>query len=167
MYSTCRSFFLAGLFVARSVHRTFHDYFVSKISVIAYPYFLWSLLEGSIQLVASRYTNNHFNIFDLIQIIYTPIDQYWFLYVMFLMYIIYWWINHATISVNNFLVLAILLYAIKAFGINITRWDVLHSFCSSLIYFALGAKVAETSFFTDLALCTAPLVIVLRSADMC
>jgi fucose 4-O-acetylase-like acetyltransferase len=145
-------FFLAGLFVARSAHRTFHDYFLNKISVIAYPYFLWSLLEGSIQIFASRYTNNHLTILDLIQIIYKPIGQYWFLYVIFLMYMIYWWINHATISVSNFLVFAILLYAIEAFGINIMGSDVLRSFCSFLIYFALGAKVAETSFFTDLNL---------------
>ena len=146
-------FFLAGLFVARSsAHRTFHDYLIDKISVIAYPYFLWSLLEGLIQIFASRYTNNHFNILDLIRIIYNPIDQYWFMYVLFLMYTIYWWINHARISVSNFFVFAILLYAIETFGLNIIAWDVLHSFCSSLIYFALGAKVAETSFFNDLRL---------------
>ena len=123
-------FFLAGLFVARSsAHRTFHDYLIDKISVIAYPYFLWSLLEGLIQIFASRYTNNHFNILYLIRIIYNPIDQYWFMYVLFLMYTIYWWINHARISVSNFFVFAILLYAIETFGLNIIAWDVLHSFC--------------------------------------
>jgi hypothetical protein len=42
------------------------------------------------------------------------------------------------------------LYAIETFGLNILKWEAFHSFCSFLIYFALGAKAADTSLFTDL-----------------
>jgi fucose 4-O-acetylase-like acetyltransferase len=143
-------FFLAGMFVARSARRTFHDYFLDKASVIVYPYFLWSLLEGSIQYFVSRYTNNHFGISDLIKIVYQPIDQYWFLYTIFLMYLLYWLAHHCRISNFQFLTFAILIYALQALGLNIVRWDVFGALCSFLIYFALGAKVAETSRFTDL-----------------
>jgi fucose 4-O-acetylase-like acetyltransferase len=143
-------FFLAGMFVAQSAHRTIQHYLANKASVIVYPYFLWSLLAASIQILASRFTNNHFSIDDLLKIIYQPIDQYWFLYVIFLMYMVYWWTYHRDISNNIFLVLALILYAIEAFGLNILKWEVFHSFCSFLIYFALGAKAADTSLFTDL-----------------
>jgi fucose 4-O-acetylase-like acetyltransferase len=143
-------FFLAGMFVAQSAHRTIHDYLANKASVIVYPYFLWSLLAASIQIPASRFTNNHFSIDDLPKIIYQPIDQYWFLYVIFLMYMVYWWTYHRGISNDSFLVVALILYAIEALGLNILKWEVFHSFCSFLIYFALGAKAADTSLFTDL-----------------
>src|ERR1700733_4806201 len=39
-------FFLAGLFVRSSARRPFRSYLANKISVIAYPYFLWSLITG-------------------------------------------------------------------------------------------------------------------------
>ena len=143
-------FFLAGMFVPRSAHRTFHDYFLNKASVIVYPYFLWSVLEGSIQYFASRYTNNHIAASDLPKIIFQPIDQYWFLYTIFLMYMIYWLVYHRRFSNDQFLMFALLLYAFEAFGLNIVSWDVFHSFCSFLIYFALGAKAGEASIFTDL-----------------
>ena len=143
-------FFLAGMFVPRSAHRTFHDYFLNKASLIVYPYFLWSVLEGSIQYFASRYTNNHIAASDLPKIILQPIDQYWFLYTIFLMYMIYWFVYHRRFSNYDFLIFGLLLYAFEAFGLNIVRWDVFHSFCSFLIYFALGAKAGETSIFTYL-----------------
>jgi fucose 4-O-acetylase-like acetyltransferase len=143
-------FFLAGMFVPRSAHRRFNDYFLNKASVIVYPYLLWSILEGSIQYLASRYTNNHLTIIDLTKIIYQPIDQFWFLYTIFLMYMIYWLARYRQISNDMFLIFALLLYALEVFGLNIIRWDVFHSFCSFLIYFALGAKAGETSIFTDL-----------------
>jgi hypothetical protein len=54
------------------------------------------------------------------------------------------------VSNDRFFIFALLLYAVEAFGLNIVRWDVIHSFCSFLIYFALGAKAGETSIFTDL-----------------
>jgi fucose 4-O-acetylase-like acetyltransferase len=143
-------FFLAGLFVARSAHRTFHDYFINKASVIVYPYFLWSLLERSVQFLASRYTTNYLSPWDILKIVYQPIDQYWFLYVIFLMYMAYWVLHHARISNNVFLIGAVLLHAYQIFGLNVVKWDVFDSFCYFSIYFALGVKTAETSFFTDL-----------------
>jgi fucose 4-O-acetylase-like acetyltransferase len=143
-------FFLAGIFVARSAHRTFRIYFINKVSVIAYPYFVWSLLEGSAQVFASRFTNNHLYISNLLKIVYQPIDQFWFLYVIFLMYMTYWLVHHRHISNDILLSSAVLIYIVQIFGLNIVRWDVLDSFCHFLIYFALGAKVAETSFLTKL-----------------
>jgi fucose 4-O-acetylase-like acetyltransferase len=143
-------FFLAGMFVARSAHRTFRDYFLNKASVIVYPYFLWSILEGSIQYFASRYTNNHFVISDLLKVIYQPIDQYWFLYTIFLIYILYWLAYHSRVSNGQFIIFALFLYAFGAIGLIVVRWSVLGSFCAFLIYFVLGAKAAETSIFTNL-----------------
>jgi fucose 4-O-acetylase-like acetyltransferase len=143
-------FFLAGIFVAGSARRTFQDYLINKASGIIYPYFLWSLAEVSVQIFASRYTNNHLSIFDLVKIAYQPIDQYWFLYAIFLMYLTYWLVSHLSISNGKFLLFSAMLYAVEALGLNIVRWDVFHAYCNFMIYFALGSKVVETSSFTRL-----------------
>ena len=97
--------FPGGIFVTRSAHRTFHAYLLNKASVIVYPYFLWSILTGLPQILASRFTNNHFSVDDLLRIVYQPIDQYWFLYVIFTMYVVYWWIHHIHISNDIFYLL--------------------------------------------------------------
>lgn len=143
-------FFLAGLFVTRSTHRTLHDYVINKASVIAYPYFVWSLLEGLLQLVASKYTNNHLSVWDLTKIVYQPIDQYWFLYVIFIMYITYWFVHRAGISDSVLIVGTALLHFYQVFGLNIVKWDVFDSFCYFSIYFALGVTAVKTSVFTSL-----------------
>jgi fucose 4-O-acetylase-like acetyltransferase len=142
-------FFLAGLFVTQSAQRAFGVYFANKVSVIAYPYFVWSLLEGSIQIFASRFTNNHLSLTDLLKIVYQPIDQFWFLYVIFLMYIAYWFVHHGRVSSNIVLFGSVLIQIIQIFGLNIVRWDVFNSFCHFLIYFALGVKIADTSLLTN------------------
>ncbi len=143
-------FFLAGLFVKQSARRPFDEYFLNKASVIIYPYFLWSILEGTAQVLASRLTNNQLTFYSLLKILYIPIDQFWFLYAIFLMYLVYWLVNYRSVSNTSFLLFAAALYAIEASGFDVSRWDVLHSFCSFLIYFALGAMAAQTSVLTIL-----------------
>ena len=109
-------------------------------------------MEGTLQYYASRYTNNHLSAISLVKIIFVPIDQYWFLYAIFLMYMAYWYVHHKNISDTNLLLGALLLYAVQVTGLNIVEWDPFHAFCSFLIYFALGAKVADTSFLQNLKL---------------
>lgn len=137
-------FFLAGMFVAHSAKRSFPDYLSNKAAVIVYPYFVWSILEGLLQYYASRYTNGHTSLGNLVTIVYAPINQYWFLYVIFLMYITYWFVRHWRFSNTHLLIFALLLYSMNAIWPHIAVGDVLSSYCSFLLYFALGAKIAET-----------------------
>lgn len=46
-------FFVAGFFVAHSARHGARAFVAGKLRAIAYPYFLWSLLEGAIQVVMS------------------------------------------------------------------------------------------------------------------
>jgi fucose 4-O-acetylase-like acetyltransferase len=140
-------FFLAGLFVARSACRSFYEYFLDKASVIVYPYFMWSIIEGTLQIFSARFTNNQVSSYRLLEIVYSPIDQFWFLYVIFMMYIIYWWIIYWHISNTSFLIFAIFIYVIEAIEFNVIEWSVLHSLFSLTIYFALGARARETAWF--------------------
>ena len=77
-------FVLAGLHLERSVARGRKGFIVNKLQTIAWPYFLWSLIQGGIKLAAAPYTNRPIAVSDLIGIPVAPIEQFWFLYVLFL-----------------------------------------------------------------------------------
>jgi fucose 4-O-acetylase-like acetyltransferase len=157
-------FFLAGLFVRSSSRRPFRSYMANKISVIVYPYFLWSLMGGVLQHFASK-SNNSVSWLDIAKIPYVPIDQYWYLYVIFCMYILFWFLYRWHISTPTIFLLTIALYICEVSGANITEWDVLHSLGALLIYFSLGAVIAETSLLATLAKSAWPYLLIIAIVD--
>jgi fucose 4-O-acetylase-like acetyltransferase len=157
-------FFLAGLFVRSSSRRPFRSYIANKISVIVYPYFLWSLVTGILQHFTSN-SNNAISWLDIAKLPYIPIDQYWFLYVIFCMYVLFWPLYRLQISTYSIFLLTIALYIFEASGADITEWDVLHSLGALLIYFGLGAVVAETSFLGTLAKSAWPYLLIIAILD--
>lgn len=142
-------FFLSGLFVRSSARRPFRSYLANKISVIVYPYFLWSLATGLLQHFVSR-SNNVVSWLDLAKIPYIPIDQYWFLYVIFCMYVLFWLLYRLSVPTPIIFLVTVALYVCEVSGIDLAEWDVLHSLCALLIYFCLGALIAETSILDRL-----------------
>lgn len=76
-------FVLAGLNIERGVARGRRDFIVNKLQTVAWPYFLWSLLHGGLKMASAGYTNNAITLSDLLWIPLVPIEQYWFLYVLF------------------------------------------------------------------------------------
>jgi len=78
-------FFVSGLFIHNSMRRGAVLFWRSRILTIVYPYFLWSVLQGSVQAVLSRTeaTNTAFSFADLAAILWAPISPFWFLYALF------------------------------------------------------------------------------------
>jgi fucose 4-O-acetylase-like acetyltransferase len=157
-------FLLAGLFVRSSSRKPFRSYLANKVSVIVYPYFLWSLLAGVLQHFASK-SNSSVSWLDIAKIPYAPIDQYWFLYVIFCMYILFWFLYRWHISTHSIFLLTIAFYIWEASGGDVTEWDVLHALGAFLIYFGLGAAVAETSLLTALAKSAWPYLLIIAIVD--
>jgi len=81
-------FLLAGLNVSRSFTRGRTEFFLDKLTQLAYPYILWSLLQGSIQLFLSKYTNHALTAHSLTSILWAPIGQFWFLYALLICHFI-------------------------------------------------------------------------------
>jgi uncharacterized membrane protein YcfT len=77
-------FFLAGLNVESSLAKGKKRFLEGKLWTIVYPYFLWTLLQGGIQLALAKYINNPPSGHDLLHILWQPIDQFWFLYTLLL-----------------------------------------------------------------------------------
>lgn len=84
-------FLLSGIFFSKSVNkRSKYGYFIHKFKTIMYPYFLWSFIQMSIQMILIDYTNAQFNSWtDYLLIFYKPIGQFWFLYALFNVSILY------------------------------------------------------------------------------
>lgn len=74
-------FFLSGMNVMRSRERP--GFFHKRVKAIMVPYFVFSLLQGGIQIVMSGQTNGSLEPWDLAMIPFSPISPYWFLYVLF------------------------------------------------------------------------------------
>ena len=78
-------FFLSGLFLSRSAARPSVEFLRNKIGTIAYPYFVWSLITLSIKSPLGPIVNQPRSLLEAPEILYRPIEQFWFLYVLFLL----------------------------------------------------------------------------------
>jgi fucose 4-O-acetylase-like acetyltransferase len=81
-------FLLAGLNVRRSMAKGKKSFLWGKVWTIAYPYFLWSAIQGWIQLQATRLApssvNHAASSLSLEAFFLHPGSQFWFLYVLFI-----------------------------------------------------------------------------------
>ncbi|AJY44261.1 acyltransferase [Burkholderia humptydooensis] len=84
-------FLLSGLHVPKSLQRAGDVFLLAKLRTIVYPYFVWSLLQGAVQIALSSYGMNHaFTPRDLLAIGWRPFGQFWFLYALFICMLIAW-----------------------------------------------------------------------------
>ncbi|MFZ6845935.1 acyltransferase family protein [Undibacterium sp. RuTC16W] len=80
-------FFLSGLFFLPSLNKYGDMQLMrSKLSTIIYPYLIWSLLQGFIEVFLSRYTNSQTSVGDVLSLLWMPRAHFWFLYVLFLIF---------------------------------------------------------------------------------
>jgi hypothetical protein len=83
-------FFLSGLFVEGSFQkRGAKNYIFDKFSRMAYPYLIWSLLQVGTEVMFSSQTQKGASLSDLLAIPYRPWGQFWFIYALFVMHIVY------------------------------------------------------------------------------
>ncbi|RZT04549.1 Fucose 4-O-acetylase [Duganella sp. CF402] len=124
-------FLLAGMNVQYSL--TKGRFLQSKLSTIVYPYFLWSLLQGGIQVMLSGTTNHGVSVDDLVSIIWRPMSQFWFLYAMFLCHVFAWMTRGDMVRIGIFALVAypVGLYTAGSLG-------VLSNFLIFFPFYALG-----------------------------
>lgn len=77
-------FFLSGLFFPASVARQgASGVLVAKLRTVAWPYLLWSIVQGTVEVMLSRYTNGSVEIAEIANLLWQPRAQFWFLYALF------------------------------------------------------------------------------------
>jgi fucose 4-O-acetylase-like acetyltransferase len=144
-------FFISGLFIERSVSKPLNTFVLGKLQTIVYPYFLWSIFQEIIR----NLTVNHAEPTDSMwQIIYHPVMQFWFLYVLFLISMGYAALRKLKLSANFFVWLCFLLYAAHVLDLDFGGWGVTYMLRMNAIYFAFGVlaeKMNLLSRFSQLA----------------
>jgi fucose 4-O-acetylase-like acetyltransferase len=137
-------FFLSGLVADGNPSKSQGDFkslFWKKVKTIAYPYLVWSIIQGIISSLMSAYTNFEFNIIELpIRILFIPIAHYWFLYALFAHHLIFA-ITKKLLNIDIYLILfvSVLMYLIwpymDVFAIKIIT--------GTFVYYVLGSISAQ------------------------
>jgi len=81
-------FFLSGLFFLSSFRKQGIGLLRSKMGTIVYPYLFWSVLQLGCKMILSAYTNSQAGWGDLLTILWRPVEQFWFLYALLLIFIV-------------------------------------------------------------------------------
>ncbi len=76
-------FLLSGLNAERSLRHGPQAFLASKLQFILWPYFLWSIIEGLIQIHFAASVNAPIGYGDLLTVGWKPFGQFWFLYDLF------------------------------------------------------------------------------------
>jgi len=100
-------FVLAGCFIFRSVRKPWQEFVLEKCRTVAYPYFVWSTLTLTTKTISGASANHQYDLTDFPRIFYVPIDQFWFLYVLFVLLMIME--TMLRIGVNRWIILGIAL----------------------------------------------------------
>lgn len=142
-------FFLAGLFYASSVKkRGANNFIVSKVNTLLYPYLLWCIIQLTLQLVFSHYTNGKRVFGDYVDILIHPRNmlQLWYLFALFNVSALYLFADQVLkLKPWMHLILGIVLLAMKPLAGNIST---LSDIMIYYVYFAIG-HLSASFFFED------------------
>ncbi|CAN7758106.1 acyltransferase [Caballeronia sp. LjRoot29] len=75
-------FLLAGLYVWPALEKGRMPFIRSKFMAIVVPYFVWSIIQGGVQVAMSHSTNHPLSLSDWPMLFYAPLGQFWFLYAL-------------------------------------------------------------------------------------
>jgi fucose 4-O-acetylase-like acetyltransferase len=85
-------FIVSGLFITRSLAKKGLGLYVeNRARTIIYPYFVWGILQLSLQMVFTKYTNGHPTPSSYLNLLYQPREcaQFWYLYALFNVSLLY------------------------------------------------------------------------------
>ncbi|MCU5775826.1 acyltransferase [Erwiniaceae bacterium BAC15a-03b] len=139
-------FFLAGLFFLQSIERKGKkEFIVSKVDTIVYPYVVWSLIQGGIEVVLSNYTNSKTGMGEVLAFLIYPRAQFWFLYALFMIFAVAAMLWHRKYFNRYLPVLLILSLVINVYQEELTNNFHLDFITHYLFFFMLGVLFQKVS----------------------
>ncbi|MES2354982.1 MAG: acyltransferase [Pseudomonadota bacterium] len=134
-------FFLAGFSFRKSSEKRDTWQFISgKVGSLLYPYLVWSILQGIVHVLLSRWTNYPRTFQELVSIPWQPIGQFWFLLALFWLFALNTflavWLRRAALWVS--LACAVVLYALNPPSLPFIPSQVF----ANLIFFNVGWLVS-------------------------
>ncbi len=135
-------FVLSGMFAERQTDRRPVSFLADKLAVLAYPYMIWSCLQTLIQSLAGGYTNHEARVTQLTEILTKPMMQFWFLYALFLISVIYYLLRRIGLGPVGVLSGFFLFWATSAL-LPVGNWSPLLAARRNGVYFALGSVLHQ------------------------
>lgn len=153
-------FFLSGLHFFRSLdRRSGTGLILNKVDTVFYPYVLWSLLQGGVEVFLSSYTNGKVSVSEVLVLLWSPRAQFWFLYALFLIFIF------ATVFfsvMRRQVVLGVLLALTMYFSLSFFNAPLLVAFVfNNFVFFVAG--VAFSAYISPGWLASLPSVVLLMA----
>jgi fucose 4-O-acetylase-like acetyltransferase len=142
-------FFLSGLFFPQSWQKRGTGGLIrSKVDTVVYPYLLWSVVQGLIEVALSRHTNHHTTFGEVASLLWHPRQQFWFLYALFVVFVLaallYEWLGPK-------LQPAILIACAIAFAVrsHVPHIVPFYYLAANAIFFFVGAAAAKLASVED------------------
>lgn len=141
-------FILSGVFIGKSLAKRGTQRLIwNKVSILLYPYLLWSVIQISLQMALGGYVNANRSWADFGYIFLYPrrIDQFWYLYALFNVTVIYILTKEKLrFKVWHQLIIGFALYMYSSY-ISVHKLDVgfIYDICHFYIFFAIGELIAD------------------------
>ena len=140
-------FMLSGIFASLSLQkRSVQRYIGSKFETLIYPYFIWVIIQVTLQIVLSGFTNSNRSVVDYTYIFYQPrnLDQFWYLPALFNATVVYVLIKkYITEKWWAFMMIALGFYFLSPYLQNISM---LSDWMEFYIFFAIGDTISRLFF---------------------
>lgn len=138
-------FFLSGLFFYDSFSkRGGFGLILNKIDTIVYPYLVWSILQGTVEVLLSNYTNGSVSFTDVFAL-WDPRAQFWFLYALFVVFVVSCGIFYSVSKKYTILIL-MLASILYVNGSALPNLKLLSFISNNLVYFVLGIAFTQYDF---------------------
>lgn len=143
-------FFLSGLFFYDSlIKRGRTGLLVNKVDTIVYPFIVWSLLQGLLEVVLSNYTNGQVTLTEVFSLLWEPRAQFWFLYALFMVFVLCTFV-YALVNKRFFLPLLVVFGVLYVFQHDLRIDTITRFIFGNAVFFALGVWFNEIKdFFID------------------
>ena len=136
-------FFLSGSLFPGSLSRLGAGGLVrSRLGLIMYPYVLWSLIQGGIEVFLGRYTNGTTTLNDVFGLIWQPRAHFWFLYELFAVITVSAVLYRPAIKRSSWLILLLAL-TLYFSGFSPVDLFVINAFGQWFVFFALGVTFSN------------------------
>jgi len=136
-------FFLSGLFFYDSlIKRGKTGLIVNKVDTIVYPFIVWSLLQGLVEVVLSNYTNGEVTLGQVFSLLWSPRAQFWFLYALFLVFVVCSFV-YAKADRRYFLPILLGFGAFYVLKQNVDMGRIGNFIFGNAVFFALGVWFNE------------------------
>ncbi len=148
-------FILSGVFIGRSLQKRGLGAMVrNKFNTILYPYFIWSFIQVTMQILLDSYANANRTTGDYLYILFYPrqIDQFWYLYALFNVTVLYMFTREKLkLSIWHQLAIGVIFFGVSSYLSQHTiDWGFVYDVIHYYIFFAIGDLISDKLLNKDM-----------------